>query len=684
MKHLNIFLLLVGAMILSLTSLNAQVRNCGTMEVYETQIQNDHRMQERMQMIEAQTQEYIRKNPSSRVNGVITIPVVVHVIYNTSAENVSNAQIQSQIDVLNEDFRRTNADQTNTPSQYASIAADTEIEFCLASVDPSGSATSGITRTSTTRTSFGTNDQMKFTSSGGHDAWPASDYMNMWVCDISGGILGYAQFPGGSAATDGIVIDYQYFGRGGSASSPFDLGRTATHEVGHWLNLRHIWGDGGCSIDDFVSDTPASDGANYGCAAGHTSCSTRDMVENYMDYSDDACMNIYTFGQKLRMRALFDTGGDKESLLSSNGCGQGTAPTCSDGIQNQGETGIDCGGPCPNACPPSYCDSDGQDANYEHIANVTLNTINNTTGSNGGYGDFTNLSTDLEQGQSYNISLTPDFPGTIYDEYWMVWIDYNQDYVFDANELAFDAGSLSSTTVTGSISIDANAPLGATRMRVQMKWDAAPTGPCESFSYGEVEDYMVNITSGTPPPPVCGPPTNIVISNIRADKVRIDWDAVTDAIKYQVRYRPQGTSTWSKKGTKKTGRNIPQLTAGTTYEYQMRTRCPSGWTGYTATDVFTTSANREIGNTLPVETATISLELYPNPASDHLTIAYDTYSPEGVTLRIFNMQGKQVHIEALENEGDELDVNISHLSSGLYFVQIDNGSERVSKKLMKK
>ena len=149
----------------------------------------------------------------------------------------------------------------------------------MATIDPNGAATNGITRTSTSVSAFGTNDEMKFNSSGGKDAWPASDYLNMWVCDISGGILGYAQFPGGNPATDGVVMDYQYFGTIGTATAPFDLGRTTTHEVGHWLNLRHIWGDGNCNADDFVSDTPTSDAANYGCATTHTSCNSLDMVQ---------------------------------------------------------------------------------------------------------------------------------------------------------------------------------------------------------------------------------------------------------------------------------------------------------------------------------------------------------------------------------------------------------------------
>ena len=326
-------------------SVNSQVRDCGSMEYLENQLQQDPKMENKMQAIENHAKQ-IAQSSFHAVNGVITIPVVVHVVYNTSAENISDAQIQSQMTVLNDDFRRNNADQNNIWSQ----AADTEIEFCLATVDPNGNSTNGITRTFTSSSSFSTNDNMKFNSSGGKDAWPASDYLNMWVCDISGSILGYAQFPGGSASTDGVVMDYQYFGTIGTATSPFDLGRTTTHEVGHWLNLRHIWGDGGCSVDDFVSDTPTSDNPNYGCATGHVSCGSTDMVQNYMDYSDDACMNLFTQGQTTRMRALFEPGGFRNSLLSSTACGTPSGATCTDGVQNGNETGVDCGGSCP-PCP---------------------------------------------------------------------------------------------------------------------------------------------------------------------------------------------------------------------------------------------------------------------------------------------------------------------------------------------
>lgn len=236
--------------------------------------------------------------------GTINIPVYVHVVYSNSNENISNAQIASQITVLNEDFRAANAD-LNLPSgtTFDNDVTDAEIEFTLA----------GTFRHSDSRTSWGTNNAVK-------SAYPPitpETHLNIWVCNIGGGILGYAQFPGGNSATDGVVCSPQYFGNTGYVSAPFDKGRTMTHEVGHYLNLRHIWGDGRCRQDDFVTDTPTSDAPNYGCPSYPTvNCKSADMTMNYMDYTNDACMYMFTDGQRNRMRALFGPGGARESILN--------------------------------------------------------------------------------------------------------------------------------------------------------------------------------------------------------------------------------------------------------------------------------------------------------------------------------------------------------------------------------
>lgn len=348
----QITLLLLSFLFVGMMS--AQDRNCSTMENLEYRKQLDPQLEARMQEIDNYTRQRIQQNgiPKSISGNVITIPVVVHVMYTNSTNNISQAQIQSQIDVINEDFRRTNSDADNTWSQ----AADTEIQFCMATVDPNGNATTGITRKSVTRTDWGTNDDMKKTSQGGVNPWDSSEYLNMWVVPqmTSGGrtILGYAQFPGGAASTDGVVMAYNYFGRTGNVSAPFDGGRTTTHEIGHYLNLRHIWGDANCG-NDFVSDTPTHQTSNGGCPTGQVSCGSVDMVQNYMDYTNDSCMNLFTAGQKARMRAVLDAGGVRRSLALSDKCGSAPAPTCTDGVQNGDETGIDCGG---SSCAPCTVD----------------------------------------------------------------------------------------------------------------------------------------------------------------------------------------------------------------------------------------------------------------------------------------------------------------------------------------
>ncbi|MCO6480355.1 MAG: zinc metalloprotease [Phaeodactylibacter sp.] len=398
-------------------------RNCGTMDYLEQQIQKDPARGLRLQAIDRQAKRFIQQ-PKSLLAGVITIPVVVHIVYDDPSEDITDAQVQSQIDVLNEDFRRANTDAANTPADFTGVAADIEIEFCLATVDPQGAATSGITRTVTTTTPFLVRDNVKFTASGGIDAWPTGDYLNIWICEIDGGTLGYAQFPGGPAATDGVVIDYRYMGRGGSAQVPYNLGRTATHEVGHWLNMRHIWGDGDCSVDDFVADTPNAGSPNYTGSPctypGPNTCidavgDLPDMFQNYMDYSDDACMNLFTQGQKTRMRALFEPEGARVSLLTSNGCG--LPATCDDGIQNGDETGVDCGGsncgPCP--CYASALTLTITLDNYpgETSWEVKDASNNNVVASGGPYGAQPAGSTVVE-----NINLAAgDYTFTIFDSF---------------------------------------------------------------------------------------------------------------------------------------------------------------------------------------------------------------------------------------------------------------------------
>jgi len=284
---------------------------CAAQDVLEAQLEADPTLAIRMNEIETFTQARISRLNSNfkLVNGKIVIPVVVNVLYRTTTENISDAQIQSQIDVLNKDFTATNADFGTIPSLFSGVAANVDITFELAQIN----------RKATTKTSWGTRDAMKSTKKGGLDPTSPSTNLNFWICTIGGGILGYAQFPGGSLATDGVVCDSKYVGvtSNSSAAYPYNLGRTATHEVGHWMNLRHIWGDATCG-SDLVADTPTHNTANYGVPEyPHLSTCTGTPVEmtmNYMDYTDDRGMYMFTTGQKARISAVFASGGPRAAI----------------------------------------------------------------------------------------------------------------------------------------------------------------------------------------------------------------------------------------------------------------------------------------------------------------------------------------------------------------------------------
>ncbi|MCC7302198.1 MAG: T9SS type A sorting domain-containing protein [Bacteroidia bacterium] len=327
--------LLTMAAALSFCALNAQEdftpqhRSCGTMEHQAMLEQQDPTIKQVREEIERNIQDYVsyfRTNPDNSLTAVVTIPTVFHVVWNTTAESLNVSRLNDQLAVLNADYRKLNTDWNLTPSVWQGLVADCEVQFCLAQRTPTGASTTGITYTQTTVTSFSTNNAVKYTANGGKDIWDRNKYLNVWVCDLSGGLLGYAQFPGGPAATDGVVIDYQYTGTTG-ASPPFNKGRTATHEVGHWLNLYHIWGDdnGACSGSDQVSDTPNAANYQFGCFSPSQvvtdACTTTSpgiMWMNYMDYTDDACMYMFTTGQKSRVTAIMN--GTRVSLQTSNGC----------------------------------------------------------------------------------------------------------------------------------------------------------------------------------------------------------------------------------------------------------------------------------------------------------------------------------------------------------------------------
>src|SRR5688572_28471859 len=266
----------------------AAQQRCASHEVLKRQMLENPVFAQKVRATEKSFADYTRQggeNNKGKPPTALTIPVIVHIVYNTAEQNISDAQIESQIDVLNEDFTATNDDYRNYDAGYGAVKGDADIRFCLVQV----------VRKSTTHRSFPISDGMKFTKRGGSDAINPMNALNIWVCNLGQNLLGYAQFPGGSPETFGVVCHYQAYGRGSEYNlfADYNLGRTMTHEVGHCLGLRHIWGDANCG-NDFVDDTPLHNTANFGCPAeGHLSTcsgSPLEMWMNYMDYTDDRCM----------------------------------------------------------------------------------------------------------------------------------------------------------------------------------------------------------------------------------------------------------------------------------------------------------------------------------------------------------------------------------------------------------
>ncbi|HAA12911.1 MAG TPA: Pregnancy-associated plasma protein-A, partial [Cytophagales bacterium] len=259
---------------------------------------------------------------------VVELPVVVHVVHNGErigfGPNISEDQILSQIEVLNEDFRRQNINQEDTNPLFQDLAADLEIQFRLARRDPEGLPTNGIVRIQGSQVSYDFPDNVTLKEVS---YWPSDKYINLWVAPLDGNFIGWAQFPQSTLdgleevsenpLTDGVVIDYQYFGSRGNINTGTG-GRTATHELGHYFGLRHIWGDGDCNFDDFVEDTPEQSGPNYGCD-GRNTCNSEDMIQNFLDYTTDNCMTLFTEGQKARVRTVLANSPRRASLLTSLG-----------------------------------------------------------------------------------------------------------------------------------------------------------------------------------------------------------------------------------------------------------------------------------------------------------------------------------------------------------------------------
>ena len=633
--------LVAGILFISASAQNVPpVRNCGTMDHLQMLIKNDPQVELNMQTIEQQVQTFIQNNSQMKMAGtVITIPVVVHVVYNTSAQNISDAQVKSQIDALNEDYRKLNADASTVPTAFKSLAADASIEFCLAQRDPNGNATTGIIHKQTTTTSFSDDDRVKSSSTGGDNTWDASKYLNLWSCNLGGGLLGYAQFPGGPASTDGVVILYSSFGRGGSAVAPYDRGRTVTHEVGHWLNLRHIWGDANCG-NDLVNDTPTQQTSNFGCPSfPHVTCSNGangDMFMNYMDYTDDACMFMFSAGQVSRITATIN--GTRLSLQSSLGC---TPPST---------------GSCGTAAGLSAANITSTAAvlNWNAVAGATSYTIlYNVVGS------------------SAQTSITVSGTSTS-----VSGLKASTNYEFRVTAVCTSAtGNVSApttftTTATTGTCSDAFEPNETTTAAKAIGANSINVALIKTST--DVDYFKITTTSGARN-------IKVTLTNLPAD-----FDLQL--------FNPLGTLLRTSQNGSTTNEAVTYNNgvAGTYYIRVYGFNGAKSNTCYTLTvttsgtsfinAVASTNTNK-LAETENVEQA---YSIFPNPASNELHVGYTSAEAQKISIQVIDQLGRSV-IQYEQNASpgyNEFQYNTGDLSGGIYFVRLQAGENVELKKLV--
>ena len=631
---------------LAMTGLNAQTHNhnervCGAMEHLEMQLAQDPTIQERMQKEEEHTQAYIKSGEKTRV--VVTIPVVVHILYKTTAENISDAQVNSQIAVLNADFRKTNADASLIPASFAGVAADCEVNFCLAQRTPTGAATTGIVRKSTTVASWSTNDAIKYSAQGGDDAWNTSQYLNIWVGTLGNSLLGYAQFPGtGLAATDGVVILNTAFGTTGTAAAPFNKGRTATHEVGHWLNLRHIWGDANCG-SDLVSDTPTHNTANYGCpAAGHLSTCTGTPVEmtmNYMDYTDDACMYMFTAGQKARMQAVLTTGGARASLATSLGC---QAPT----------GGTTCA--APTGLNATSITTTGATVNWSAVSGATSYTLQYKTSAATTWTTVTGITTT-------SSALTGLTAATTYNYQVLAVCSATSSSAYTASTFV-----TSSATTTCTDNYESNNTASTAKTITTNTNLTARIGTSTDI------DWFKFTTTST------APKVKVTMTNLPAD-----YDLTL--------YASNGTTvlgTSQNAGTANESIIYNTSTAASTYFVKV-----VGYaSAFNATACYTLNASTASTNFVRqsgefadgIKEVIEDIVVFPNPANGIATIRLNNYDTElAVEVAIFDQMGRMVDAP-ITNSGEkyEMNVDFTNVTTGVYFVRVTNGENVTTKKLV--
>jgi len=593
--------IILTSFVITFSAMAQEIPFCYSDEVMRFREQQDPSLKLKREQADKLIYELIQKKGTKKKKAVIVIPVVVHVVYNNGPENVSEARIRSQMDVLNEDFRMMNADTGDTRSVFKSLIGDAQIEFCLATRDPNGCYTNGITRTYTTAGSFDPFlNFVKSNATGGEDSWPSDEYLNMWICDLISPIGGQAEFPWmGTPLTDGIQLDYFYFGTIGGTDPDAALGRTATHEVGHWLGLYHNFQDGCVGVSaatcgtmgDRVCDTPPQAIELYNCPVMPNTCAevptdNPDMYENFMDYTDDACKSLFTQGQVNRMQAVIDT--YRTSLKTSIGC---------------------------NYVAPGYPVKEGfQGATFVPGCWKLDNVNGDATWAQNGIGAFGNSSASAKM-DFYNVSISG-----------------RHDYLI-MRMLDFSA-LMPPISLDFAISYARYDNLRYDSLKVEVSTDGGDTWQIEWSKAGSSLATAPNTTVPFLP------------ASVQWRQETLNLDAYSGTTGMLIRFH----------GISGRGNNL----------YLDDINVTGNWT-----------------NISKVESAEEEIIVYPVPTTGLLIIEGIPVYAKGTAIKLYNTLGTLVYIKELnEITLEEVELDLSSLSNGVYLVVMGGESHSFSKRII--
>lgn len=638
----------------------------------------------------------LRKGPRLQ-REVITIPIVVHVVHDDEAvgigDNITSNQINSQIDVLNEDFRRRL--NTNGYNNHPD-GADVEIEFCMALVDPNGNPMPepGIHRVNRLLENF---SAPPYTISYHQNTiqqatyWDPTKYLNIWVSDLANDYLGFTILPGDTTAPlhkDGVTITSTAFGRKGTVAAPYNLGRTLTHEIGHWLGLIHVWGDGGCSVDDGCADTPESDQPNYGCPSiSPVHCNSNDMYQNYMDYTDDACMNIFTQCQKNKMRSVMANVARRAALINSTVC-QGTgAPLASfeaskifacEGSQiqftNQStNTTTSWNWSFPGAIPDSST-LENPVVTYDNPGQYTVSlTVTNSIGNS-------------SLTRTAYINITPDSAALLYEEDFenglADWTVGNPDDG-ETWELAAVAGG-NNGNYAASIRMFIYSDLDEVDELISPILDLSTYYEMEltfehayrAFTSGASLDslsVLASIDGGSTYP-------FLLYRNAEDGNFNFATNATTAND-----FTPQSDEDWCYQGTQGATCNLidlKQFSGEKDFRIKFVSRNGYGNNLYIDNVRLFGSCSPSVVST-NVSRKEMEIKVYPNPVSDILWI--DFVKAEEAKVQLWNTMGQQLLQQSFTTSqvNGNVFIDMSHVAKGTYLLKIEQGRQTTFRKVVK-